>query len=36
MKINLISLYTVIPHFSHEMLVKYFGEIGRITFGQLD
>jgi hypothetical protein len=36
MKINLISLYTVIPHFSHDMLVKYFGEIGRITFGQLD
>jgi hypothetical protein len=33
MKINLISLYTLIPHFSHDMLLKNFEEIGRITFG---
>jgi len=36
LRINLIAIYTLLPHFSAEMLTKWFPEIGRHTFGQLD
>lgn len=32
LNINLIAIYTLIPHFTPEMIAKYFKDIGRLTF----
>jgi hypothetical protein len=36
LRINLLAIYTILPTFTLELLGKYFGEIGRLTFTQLD
>ena len=36
LRINLIAIYMLIPHFSTEMLSQFFAEVGRHTFSQLD
>ena len=36
LRINQIALYSLLPQFSHEMLVKHFSDVARLTFGQLD
>jgi hypothetical protein len=39
LRINLIAIYTMLPYFpkvSVDLLHKHFGDIGRLTFGQLD
>ena len=36
LRINLIAIYTLLPHFTTEMVGKWFSEIGRLTFSQLD
>jgi len=36
LRLNLIAIYTLLPHFSTEMLGKHFTDIGRHTFNQLD
>ena len=35
-RINLIAIYTLLPHFSQDLLARHFREIGRLTFSQLD
>lgn len=36
LRINLVAIYTLLPHFSVELLKQYFGEVGKLTFNQLD
>jgi hypothetical protein len=35
-RINLIAIYTMLPKFSQDLLAKHFGDIGRLTFSELD
>lgn len=35
-RINLIAIYALLPHFTQAMVARYFREIGRLTFQQLD
>ena len=35
-RINLIAIYTLLPHFSLDMIRKHFREIGKLTFPQLE
>ena len=36
LRINLIAIYMLIPHFNTDLLALFFGELGRHTFSQLD
>jgi len=33
MRINLIAIYNLLPHFSRDQVSKYMREIARLTFG---
>ena len=35
-RINLIAIYALLPHFTQDMVALHFREIGRLTFQQLD
>ena len=35
-RINLIAIYALLPHFTQDMIAVHFREIGRLTFQQLD
>lgn len=35
-RINLIAIYALLPHFTQDMVAVHFREIGRLTFQQLD
>jgi len=36
LRINLIAIYTLLPVFNAEQIALFFGDIGRLTFSQLD
>lgn len=36
LRINVIAIYVLLPHFQLDLLAKHFTGIGRLTFNQLD
>jgi len=36
LRINLIAIYTILPFLDQQMLSKYFSDVARLTFSQLD
>lgn len=36
LRINLIAIYMMIPHFNQALMQQFFSDIGRLTFVQLD